>query len=205
MEQQRAAIEGFSANSRTTNAAVSDVAARMTDISTMVARSSACAINVAEVAVNVQNTSQSLRSSIPDIARKATRADLRDYPRYDIDTRARIEADGRTTEARVFESVNPAPGSKSYRPRGRRARCLEAARVASGRRQGRPFGDDGLGVSFEPQKLKTEARRLIRRRRPRSLERIPRALTDRLVVIAGLDPAIHPSSQKDGSAGQARA
>ena len=152
-----------SANSRFANAAVSDVAARMTDISTMVARSSACAINVAEVAVNVQNTSQSLRSAIPDIARKATRADLRDYPRYDIDTRARIEADGRTTEARVFDISEP--GARIEVIPGLAAGAhvvlkLPGLHPVDGKVV--RLGDDGLGICFEPQKLKTEeVRRLI--------------------------------------------
>jgi methyl-accepting chemotaxis protein len=163
MEQQRAAIEGFSVNTRITNEAVSDVAARMTDISTMVARSSACAIDVAEVAVNMQNTSQSLRSAIPDIARKATHADLRDYPRYDVDTRARVEADGRSSEARVFDisesgaRIETIPGLAA----GTRI-ALKLPGLPSVDGKVVRFGEDGLGVSFEPQKLKTEeVRRLI--------------------------------------------
>jgi methyl-accepting chemotaxis protein len=163
MEQQRTAIEGFSANSRTGNAAVSNVATRMAEISTMVAHSSACALDVAEVAMNVQHTSQSLRGAIPAIARKATRADLRDYPRYDIETRALIEANGATRTVRIFDisesgaRIETVPGLAAgtgmmLRLSGLHAVAGKVVRV----------GEDGLGVCFEPQKLKTEeVRRLI--------------------------------------------
>jgi methyl-accepting chemotaxis protein len=163
MEEQRAAIEGFAANSRGTSAAVSDVATRMADISAMVARSSACAIDVAGVAMNMQDASQILCSTIPDIARKATHADLRDYPRYDVEVPARIEAAGQTRSVRVLDisesgvRIESLPGltlgsSVSLTLTGLHAVSGKVVRV----------GEDGLGISFEPQKLKTEeVRRLI--------------------------------------------
>jgi methyl-accepting chemotaxis protein len=163
MEQQRAAIEGFSANSQTTNAAVSDVASRMAEISTMVASSSACAIDVAEVAMNVQHTSQSLRSAIPAIARTATRADLRDYPRYDIEVQAVLEVDGQTRKVRVFDISESGARVETVGAFavGTQVRLMLSGLHAVSGKVVR-VGDDGLGVCFEPQKLKTEeVRRLI--------------------------------------------
>jgi methyl-accepting chemotaxis protein len=163
MEQQRSAIEGFSANSRMSNAAVSDVAGRMADIADMVVRSSASAVDVAGVAVDLERTSRSLRSAIPDIARAATCADLREYPRYDIDARARVETDGRVYECRVFDI------SES----GARIEVLPGLAVGSKLVVSFPglhpvqgkivrAADKSFGVCFEPQKLKTEeVRRLI--------------------------------------------
>jgi hypothetical protein len=60
----------------------------MADIVDMVVRSTSSATDVAEVATSMQHTSETLRVALPDIARKAVRGDLREHPRYDIDTRA---------------------------------------------------------------------------------------------------------------------
>jgi PilZ domain-containing protein len=142
---------------------VSDVASRMADISQMVARSSACAIDVAEVAMNVQHTSQSLRGAIPAIARKATRADLRDYPRYDVEVQGLIEAIGGTRQVRIFDisesgaRIETMPG---FAVGTQLVLMLSGLHAVAGKVV--RVGEDGLGVSFEPQKLKTEeVRRLI--------------------------------------------
>ena len=163
MEQQRSAIEGFSTNARMTHTAASDVANRMADIAEMVLRSAASARDVAGVAVDMERTSQSLRNAIPNIAHTATRADMREYPRYDIATRARVEVEGRVCECRVFDI------SES----GAKIEFLPGAVVGTklildipglhpvGGKIVRVTGN-GLGVCFEPQKLKTEeVRRLI--------------------------------------------
>src|SRR6266700_3892928 len=163
MQQQRAAIEGFSENSRKANAAVSDVAKRMAEIADMVVRSTASAIGVAGVAMDMQRTSQSLRIAIPDIARKATRAELREYPRYDIDARARVEFDGRSLDARVFDIsesgalIENLPGLAVGT---KLVLTLPALHPVAGKVV--RAGEQSSGVCFEPQKLKTEeVRRLI--------------------------------------------
>ena len=167
MEQQRAAMQGFSTNARETNAAVADVAARMAEIAKMVTHSTASATVVAEVALDMQSTSQVLRGEIPDIVRKALRADLREYPRYDIDAKGEIGADGelagRSIDIRVLDVSESG------------ARIGKAPGLAIGTRLVLTFpglhpiagkivreADDGFGLSFEPQKLKLEeVRRLI--------------------------------------------
>jgi methyl-accepting chemotaxis protein len=163
MQQQRAAIEGFSASTQTTNAAVSDVASRMADIAAMVVRSTASASNVADVAMDMQRTSQVLRKEIPDIVRKALRADLREYPRYDIDIRAALEIGGRRTDVRVFDVSES--GARIAKVDG----LAIGARVALTLPGLHPVQgtivrttEDGFGLGFDPQKLKTEeVRRLI--------------------------------------------
>ena len=163
MEQQRSAIEGFSTNSRMTNAAVSDVAGRMADIADMVLRSSASAVDVAGVAVDMERTSQSLRNAIPNIAHTATRADMREYPRYDIDMRAHIELEGRACECRVFDISES--GARIELLPGLSAGCklvlnIPGLHPVDGKIV--RVSEDGFGVCFEPQKLKTEeVRRLI--------------------------------------------
>jgi methyl-accepting chemotaxis protein len=163
MQQQRTAIEGFSASTQTTNAAVSDVASRMTDIATMVFRSTASASDVASVATEMQSTSEMLRKEIPHIVRKALRADLREYPRYDIETHADLEANGCRANVRVFDVSESG------------ARIAKVDGLAVGTRLVLTFPglhpvqgmivritEDGFGLGFEPQKLKTEeVRRLI--------------------------------------------
>ena len=163
MEQQRAAIEGFSVSAHLTNSTISDVADRMAEIAGMVVRSTASAIDVADVAVDMQRTSETLRTELPEIARRATRADLREYPRYDVDIRALVEANGRTTEMHIHD-VSEA-GVRIERMAGltvgtRLVLTIRGLHPVSGRVV-RDAGDS-FGVCFEPQKLKTEeVRRLI--------------------------------------------
>jgi methyl-accepting chemotaxis protein len=163
MDQQRAAIQGFSASTRVTSGAVSDVAARMTKIAELVNRSRACAEEIADVATRVQQTSQELRVGIPDIARKATRADMREFPRYDVNFTTRVETQGRSFAARVHDV-----SESGIRIEKRSELVLGAAVVVA---------VDGLppiagkvvrehqttvGVCFEPQRLKIEeVRRLV--------------------------------------------
>jgi methyl-accepting chemotaxis protein len=129
----------------------------------MVVRSTAGASEVADVAMDMQRTSEVMRTEIPDIVRKALRADLREYPRYDIDTRASLEANGHRTNVRVFDVSESG------------ARIAKVDGLAIGTRLTLTFGrlhpvqgmivrisEDGFGLCFEPQKLKTEeVRRLI--------------------------------------------
>ena len=105
----------------------------------------------------------SLRIAIPDIARKATRAELREYPRYDIDTRARVEFDGRSFDARVFDIsesgalIENLPGLAIGT---KLVLTLPAFHPVAGKVV--RAGEQNSGVGFEPQKLKTEeVRRLI--------------------------------------------
>jgi methyl-accepting chemotaxis protein len=163
MEQQRSAIEDFSSSSHVTHIAVSDVATRMTEVADMVVRSSAGAIEMADVAVEMEHTSQALRVAIPEIARKATRADMREYPRYDIDGRARVEVAGRIHDCRILDiseagaRIGLLPGlvvgtKVVLNVAGLHPIAGTVVRVA----------EDSLGIYFEPQKLKTEeVRRLI--------------------------------------------
>jgi methyl-accepting chemotaxis protein len=163
MEQQRAAIAGFSANTQMTNAAVCDVAARMVDIVDMVVRSTASAGQVAEVASDMQRTSESLRLALPDIARKAVRGDLRDHLRYDVDARAQLEANGRSCDVRVHDISEG--GAKTEQVPGL---AVGTALTLTFRGMQPVAGkivrldDEGFGISFEQQKLKTEeVRRMI--------------------------------------------
>jgi methyl-accepting chemotaxis protein len=103
MEQQRTATQGLSSNVRETNAAVSDVAGRMAEIAAMVARSSANASEVADVAIDMRRISELVRGDIPALVRKSVRADLREYPRYDIVLSATIGIAGHQEIARVFD------------------------------------------------------------------------------------------------------
>jgi hypothetical protein len=136
----------------------------MAEIAEMVVSSTASASGVADVATEMQRTSELLRLTIPDIARRATHADLREYPRYNIDASATVEFAGRTVVATVYD-ISEA---------GARIENLPEL-AAVGTRLQMTFhgmhpvdgmvvrqGDDGVGICFEPQKLKTEeVRRLI--------------------------------------------
>ena len=116
MDQQRTATEGFSASVRDTNAAVSDVAARMAHIAEMVSRSKENAAEVAVVALDMQQASQTLRTEIPEIVRRALWADLREHPRFDLKMTAnwkQIRVCGRSpcsTSARAAPAWSLSPG-----------------------------------------------------------------------------------------------
>ena len=103
IEQQRAATEEFAASARESSAAVSDVAGRMAGIADMVERSRATAQDVSIVAADMQTTSQTLCREIPDIVRKAVKADLREFPRYAVSLLARLEHAGKTVEVAVHD------------------------------------------------------------------------------------------------------
>jgi methyl-accepting chemotaxis protein len=163
MQQQRAAMDGFSANVQKTNTAVSDVAGQMAEIAEMMVRSTANASDVAEVAMGMQRTSETLRSEIPEIVRKALRADLREYPRYDLEARADLDADGRHAVVRVFDISEG--GARIAPVRGlvvgtRIILTFNGLQPVAGKIV--RVAEDGFGVCFEPQKLKMEeVRRLI--------------------------------------------
>jgi methyl-accepting chemotaxis protein len=163
MEQQRAAMDGFATSTHLTNSTVSDVANRITEIAGMVLHSAASAVEVANVATDMQRASEALRSEIPQIAHRATSADLREYPRYDVDIRAAVACDEYRGEVRILDISEAG------------ARVERLAFLAIDTRltltigglhpvAGRIVRDagDSFGVCFEPQKLKTEeVRRLI--------------------------------------------
>jgi methyl-accepting chemotaxis protein len=157
MEQQRTATQGLSANVRDTNAAVSDVAVRMTEIAAMVLQSSANAGAVAGVATDMQRISQIVRDEIPALVRRSVRADLRQFPRYDIAASATVEANGKRMASRVFDISEGG------------ARIERLATLALGDTVTLTFdglqavtgtivrdAGDGFGVRFQPSNLKPE-------------------------------------------------
>ncbi len=103
IEQQRGASENFAASASDTSAAVSDFAGRMSGIADMVHRSHATAEEVAAVAGAMQETSHELCHEIPEIVRKAVKADLREFPRYEVSLSARMEHAGRVHEVAVYD------------------------------------------------------------------------------------------------------
>ena len=157
IEQQRAATEAFSARAREGSAAVSDVAGRMVSIAEMVERSRVTAKDVSLVATGMQATSVALCGEIPDIVRKAVKADLREYPRYEVGLTARLDHGG---EAAMIVVHDVSEGG---------ARIGEAMKLAIGDEVALTFpamkaitgkivraGSDSYGVCFEPSRLRAE-------------------------------------------------
>ena len=99
----------------------------------------------------------SLRTAIPDIARKATRADMREFPRYDVSFMARVETNGRSLPVRVHEI------SESGIRIDKRAELAVGMPVVVVIEGLHPVSGSivrehqkTIGVSFEPQRLKAE-------------------------------------------------
>jgi len=157
VEQQRDATESFAASARETSAAVSDVAGRMAGIADMMQRSRATARDVSAVAETMQSTSQLLCREIPEIVRKAVKADLREFPRYDVKLTARLERNGTVHDVAVHDLSEggariDGPGSLELGDHvaltfpGMKAIAAEVVRHSS----------DGFGICFRPAGLRLE-------------------------------------------------
>jgi methyl-accepting chemotaxis protein len=90
IEQQRAASDSFATNTHKTSVAVADFTGRIVEIGDMVNHSHAAAEQAAAVAVMMQAASQTFCRELPEIVRKAIKADLREYPRYEVGLPARL-------------------------------------------------------------------------------------------------------------------
>jgi methyl-accepting chemotaxis protein len=163
MEQQRAAIQGFSMSTRETSGAVTDVAGRMAHIAELVDLSTTHATDITEVATQVQHTTESLRVALPDIAKKATRHELRQFLRYEVDFNARVDVNGRNVLARVHDvsetgiRIEKLPDLTLGVPV---VITVDGLRPVAGKVV--RIHERTVGVCFEPQRLKTdEVRRLI--------------------------------------------
>ena len=157
VEQQRLATEDFAQSSRETTSLVCDVAGRLTQIADMVQSSRASAQEVTAVAADMQATSRLLCGEIPDIVRKAVKADLREFPRYDVALTARLDYQGRSVKIAVMDVSEGG------------ARIAAAEHLAVGDKVALAFAgikeiagevvrraDDGFGVCFTPARLRPE-------------------------------------------------
>ena len=102
IEQQRTASDGLTSTSDT-SVMFADFAGRMVEIGEMVDRSHAAAEHVAAVAASMQSASQTLCGELPEIVRKAIKADLREYPRYEVALSARLEFAGQPLDVNVYD------------------------------------------------------------------------------------------------------
>src|SRR5471030_898135 len=123
----------------------------------MVERSRTTAQDVSLVAAEMQATSHTLCREIPDIVRKAVKADLREHPRYEVKLAARLEHHGGFCDISVYDVSEGGT-------------CIDAvANLAVGDNIAITFpnmkpivgtivrnGGDNLGVSFTPSRLRPE-------------------------------------------------
>jgi methyl-accepting chemotaxis protein len=161
IEEQRAATESFAETAHNSSAGVSDVAGRIDGIAGMVEHSRATAQEVWSVAAAMQTTTQTLCTEVPDIVRKAVKADLREFPRYDVNLRARMEFGGHAVEVAVHDISRG--GARIDAIRGldvgnHFALTLPGMKAIDGQvvRGGSQFG-----VSFAPAQLSSEELRAL--------------------------------------------
>jgi methyl-accepting chemotaxis protein len=157
VEQQRVATEEFANSTRESGAAVSDVAGRMAGIADLVERSRTTAQEVSAVATEMQATSHILCREIPDLVRKAVKADLREYPRYEVKLSARLDHGGSFADVKVHDISEGGT-------------CIDATNnLIVGDQVALTFpglkaiagtivrnGGDNLGVCFTPSRLRPE-------------------------------------------------
>jgi methyl-accepting chemotaxis protein len=157
IEQQRAATENFASGARESSGLVSDVAERLSSILAMVADSRTTAEGVSAVASDMQFVSQALCLEIPDLVRKAVRADLREFPRYEVSLTARLRYDEHERDVAVQDISEGG------------ARIAKDGELAVGQAISLTFpgtdaiageivrdGGDNLGVQFRPSRLRLE-------------------------------------------------
>jgi methyl-accepting chemotaxis protein len=157
VEQQRAATEDFASSARETSAAVSDVAGRMIGISDMVERSRTTALDVSTVAAAMQATSHTLCREIPDIVRAAVEADLREFPRYEVQFTARLDHAGRSMEIAVqdiSEGGSCIALVENLKVNDQIALTFPGMKAIAGTIV--RHGGDNLGVCFTPSRLRPE-------------------------------------------------
>jgi methyl-accepting chemotaxis protein len=157
VEQQRAATDDFAVSVRETSAAVSNVAGRMAGIVDMVERSRASAQDVSAVAAAMQATSHTLCSEIPDIVRKAVKADLREFPRYETNLPAHLEINGVSTGVSVLDVSEGGArlGATDNLTVGDQVALTFPGMKAIAGTIARS-GDGSLGVCFSPSRLRLE-------------------------------------------------
>ncbi len=157
VEQQRAATANFTSGARETGGLVCDLADRLGSILTMVQDSQAAAEQVSAVAGDMQFASQALRQEIPELVRGAVKADLREFPRYQVSFTARLQ---RGAEARDVTVQDLSEGG---------ARIAQTGSLAVGDTVSLTFpdtdavtgeivrdGGDNVGVRFKPSLLRLE-------------------------------------------------
>jgi methyl-accepting chemotaxis protein len=157
IEQQQAATENFAVSARETSAAVSDVAGRMAGIADMVERSRGTAQDVSAVATEMQATSHTLCREIPDIVRKAVKADLREFPRYEVNLVARLEHDGEIADITVYDISEGGVRidvADKLAVGGQIALTFPGMKAIAGKIV--RDGGDSFGVSFMPSRLRAE-------------------------------------------------
>ncbi len=156
IDQQRAATENFATSARETSAAVSDVAGRLFGIADMVERSRVTAKDVSAVAADMQVTSHSLCREIPDIVRKAVKADLREFPRYEVGFSARVEHNGAVVKVPVCDvsECGVRIGAEQFAVGDMIALTFPGMKAIAG--QVVRNGGDGCGVAFTPSRLRPE-------------------------------------------------
>ena len=157
IEQQRAASENFATRTDNTGFAAADFSGRMADIADMVHRSRATAQDVAAVAAAMQSVSQTLCEEIPDIVRKAVKADLREFPRYEVSLAARLEVGDRAVDVTVHDISQGGARICAVQKLGigdQVALTFSGMNAIAG--QIVRHGDNYLGVCFNPARLRPE-------------------------------------------------
>jgi hypothetical protein len=81
----------------------SGIAENIADVSNVITNSAEGIREVAATAGAIQDISDTLGASIPEMVHRAVKADLREHPRYNVDLTATITYRNRTITTRVFD------------------------------------------------------------------------------------------------------
>jgi len=156
VDRQRTAAADFATNARETSAAVCDMGGRLSQIAEMVERSRATAQDVSTVAGEMQETAQNLCREIPDLVRKAVKADLREFPRYEVSMTAQLKREDGVADVRVNDLSEGGARIDAHDLRVGEVVALTFPGMQAIAGQVVRSGSDGCGVAFTPVRLRAE-------------------------------------------------
>jgi methyl-accepting chemotaxis protein len=158
VDEQRATTESFWDNAKQMTAASSEIARRIAEASDALTSSAEGIREVAATADAIQDISDTLETSIPEMVHRAVKADLREHPRYNVELAATVTCRDRTVIARIFDVSEG--GVRIERTEGaqigdRMTLIFDGMRAIDGQIV-REASEDEFGVSFAPATLRLE-------------------------------------------------
>jgi len=158
VDEQRATTESFWDSAKQMTAVSSEISTRIADVSHALTASAEGIREVAATAEAIQDVSDTLGTSIPEMVHRAVKADLREHPRYNVDLSATISCGDRTVAVRVFDVSEG--GVRIERLEGiqigdRLTVVFDGMRAIEGHIVREASGHE-FGISFSPATLRLE-------------------------------------------------
>ncbi|MBV9558810.1 MAG: PilZ domain-containing protein [Pseudolabrys sp.] len=163
IEQQRSAAQEFGLNAHDSNQAAIEVARRLTELSRTLSDSKTDAGSFVAIVGQMQEACGALCTAVPDLVRRAVKADLREFPRYEVGVTAELEWGGNRAQVPVYDiseggaCVGRMPGLAI----GDEIAIIFPSMNSISGQIVRDAGSDRFGLCFAPARLRAEELRLL--------------------------------------------